>query len=155
MSHTHKHITVLALATLMISTALPASSVAAHGDLDMSRRKYGAILPDHYYDGLAMCETAGDWNHSTRSYTGGLGINRGTFARWSNRSPRRGARGMTPREQIRVADRIAFSGYQPSDGAFVWPVGPWGWGCLKGRKSLQRYICASTHWRVQKWKRGC
>ena len=35
---------------------------------------YDGVLPDKYYDLLARCETGHNWAHSTRSYTGGLGI---------------------------------------------------------------------------------
>lgn len=113
---------------------------------------YRGILPDAYYKGLAQCETGGNWQHSTRSYTGGLGIYRGTFKRWSNHSS---AKNMTPRQQVKVADAIAFRGHTEPNGEFVYAVGVWGWGCVKGQKSLQRYICQSRHKLVQKWKRGC
>lgn len=128
------------------------SPTPTHTTLNLSRRKYGAILPDDYYDRLAQCETGGNWNHSTRSYTGGLGINRHTFQRWS---PYKSARGLTPRQQVRVADAIAFSGYTPRNGDHVWRVGPWGWGCVKQNPVLQAHICRSTHPKVQRWKRGC
>ena len=135
----------LALITAL-SIATPVSAAAdPHG-------KYDGILPDAYYDGMALCESGGDWNHSTKSYTGGLGINRGTFQRWSNHTS---AKGMTPRQQVRVADAIAFRGHTEPNGEFVWRVGPWGWGCLKLRKSLQTYICKSRHPLVSKWKRNC
>ena len=129
-----------------LSIATPVSAAAdPHG-------KYDGILPDAYYDQMARCETGGDWNHSTKSYTGGLGINRRTFQRWSNHTS---AKGMTPREQVRVADAIAFRGHTEPDGEFVWRVGPWGWGCLKGQKHLQAFICKSRHTLVARWKRGC
>ena len=140
-----KRIMALALITALF-IATPVSAAAdPHG-------KYDGILPDAYYDGLAMCETGGNWNHATKSYTGGLGINRGTFQRWSNHTS---AKGMTPRQQVRVADAIAFRGHTEPNGEFVWRVGPWGWGCLKLRKSLQAFICKSRHTLVVKWKRNC
>lgn len=122
-------------------------------DLDLSRIKYGAIMADAYYDTLARCETAGNWQHSTRSYTGGLGIYRGTAYRWSGR---RNLAGLTPRQQVRIADRIAFSGWTNRAGEFVWPVGPFGWGCVKRSQTLLRYLCQSRHHRVQKHRaRAC
>lgn len=114
--------------------------------------KYHGILPDAYYDKLAQCETGGNWQHSTRSYTGGLGIHRRTFQRWSNHSS---AKGMTPRRQVRVADAIAFRGHTEPNGEYVWRVGVWGWGCVKREKHLQAFICASKHKLVQRWKRYC
>jgi len=130
-------------------------STPAHAgtDLDLSRRKYGAIMADAYYDGLAQCETGSTWTHSTRSYTGGLGIYRGTAYRWSGR---RNLATLTPRQQVRIADRIAFSGWTNGAGEYVWPVGPFGWGCVKNSPRLLRYICQSRHKRVQKYRaRAC
>lgn len=147
--------TILSLSTLIVSA--PAQAHHNH-DLDMSRKKYGAIMPDAYYDILGTCETGlpgtrrPNWDHSTRNYTGGLGIHRQTFRRWSKYHS---AKGLTPRQQIRVADAIAFSSYVTKHGELVWRVGPWGWACLKQTKILQRYICISRHPKVQKWKRGC
>jgi hypothetical protein len=114
--------------------------------------KYQGVLPDAYYDQLALCETNSNWQHSTRSYTGGLGIYRGTFKRWSNYSS---AKGLTPKEQVAVADAIAFKSHIQRNGIKVWRVGPWGWGCLKMRKSLQAFICKSPKQIVQRWKRNC
>jgi hypothetical protein len=146
--------TILATAmsiTLLVATATPAE--AHHGKLETSRKKYGAILPDAYYDGIATCETGSDWNHGTLNYTGGLGIARGTAWRWSGH---RNIAKFTPRKQVEIADRIAFKGWDnPKTGTHKWRVGPWGWGCLKMKPELQRYICASNHKLVARWKRGC
>jgi hypothetical protein len=154
-----------ALAVLSLATAAATPAAAGTRDTATGRKahaKYGAILPDAYYDGLATCETGTrskdgkgsvpNWKHSTRSYTGGLGIYRGTAHRWSGR---RDLSKLTPKQQVRIADRIAFTGWTRPDGEHVWRVGPWGWGCLKQRASLQAFICASKHRDVQKWKRNC
>ena len=133
---------------MTLALAIPSPALAKNSDHDI----YGGILVDAYYKGLSQCETGGNWQHSTRSYTGGLGIYRPTFKRWSNHSS---AKGMTPREQVRVADAIAFRGHTEPDGTHIPRTGPWGWGCLKNSKNLQRYICRSSHKLVQRWKRGC
>lgn len=153
--------TGLVLAAL-IAPHFEAQPAAAHDRLPTSRAKYGGILPDAYYDGLATCETGirnpngkgsvPNWKHSTRNYTGGLGIYRGTAARWSGH---RNLAKFTPRKQVEIADRIAFTGWTNRKGEHVWRVGPWGWACLKQRKSLQAFICASKHRLVQRWKRDC
>ena len=128
------------------------SPANAHS-LDWSRRQYGAIMPDAYYNALARCETGSDWQHSTRSYTGGLGIYRGTAHRWSGH---RNLAGLTPRQQVRIADRIAFSGWERPGREKVWPVGPFGWGCVKKSPTLLHYLCKSNHKRVQKHRaRAC
>ena len=55
-----------------------------------SHAKYHGVLPDAYYDQLAQCETGGNWQHSTKSYTGGLGIHRQTWRTWSDTSSAKG-----------------------------------------------------------------
>ena len=125
-------------------------------DLDLSRRKYGAIMADAYYDQVAKCETnlTLDKPYSSRSYTSPLGIHRGTAHRWSGK---RDLTGLTPRQIVRIADRIAFSGWTNKAGVYVWPVGPFGWGTVRhGCGQTLRYLCKSTHKRVQKYRaRAC
>ena len=139
------------MAIALITATFTASPASAAAQRDL-HEKYHGVLPDAYYDGLARCETGGNWKHSTRSYTGGLGIYRGTWQRWSDSSS---AKGKTPAQQVKVADAIAFKSHINPDGTKVWRVGPWGWGCLKGQKSLQAFICKSRHKDVARWKRGC
>ena len=139
------------MAIALITATFTASPATAAAQRDL-HEKYHGVLPDQYYDGLAQCETGGNWKHSTRSYTGGLGIYRGTWQRWSDSSS---AKGKTPAQQVKVADAIAFKSHINPDGTKVWRVGPWGWGCLKGQKSLQAFICKSRHKDVARWKRGC
>jgi len=134
--------------TLILALSVPAHASAAAN----SHAKYQGVLPDAYYDQLARCETGGNWQHSTKSYTGGLGIHRQTFRTWSNYNS---AKGLTPKQQVKVADAIAFKSHVERSGRKVWRVGPWGWGCLKGQKHLQAFICQSRHKDVQRWKRNC
>ena len=143
--------TTIGIAIAMtILTLLPTNTAnAAKAD---PRAKYHAILPDAYYDALARCETGGNWKHSTKSYTGGLGIYRGTAHAWSGK---RDLSKLTPAEQIEIADRIAFKSWDKPNGERVWRVGVWGWGCVKGQKHLQKFICQSNHRLVIKWKRNC
>jgi len=148
-----KTILASAITLSLLATATPAQ--AHHSKLEKSRAKYGAILPDAYYDGLAMCETRQNWQKKGTNYTGGLGIAKGTAYRWSGK---RNLHKLTAQQQVEVADRIAFLGWnnpKKKVTPFKPPVGPWGWGCLKIRPNLQRYICASKHEKVQRWKRGC
>ena len=139
--------------TLMALPLILTLSIPAHDKpLPTSRAKYQAVLPDAYYDQMATCETGGNWAHSTKSYTGGLGIHRQTWRNWSDT---RSATGKTPAQQVKVADAIAFKSHINPDGRKVWRVGPWGWGCLKGQKHLQAFICQSRHTLVVRWKRNC
>jgi len=113
--------------------------------------EFGGVMSDQYYIALARCETGGSWDHSTRSYTGGLGLSRRTAQVWGGT---RNVANKTPRQQVAIADRIAFRGFQ-SRTRFVWPVGVYGWGCVKNQPKLQRMICNSTHPLVKRWKRNC
>jgi len=122
-----------------------------HADPVGPHVKYHAILPDAYYDALAKCETGGNWNHSTKSYTGGLGIYRGTW-KWFSTSP--SAKNKTAQQQVMIADRIAFLGHT-ENGSYRKAVGPWGWGCVKHHKYINQYICKSKHKLVKKYKYRC
>jgi hypothetical protein len=137
---------------LTLSVLAPAGEALAHHTHQTSRKEFRGILPDAYYRGLAQCETASNWKHSTRNYTGGLGMFRGTAARWSGH---RNVAKFSPRKQVEIADRIAFTSWDKPNGERVWRVGPWGWGCLKQSKYLQGFICQSNHELVQRWKRNC
>jgi hypothetical protein len=138
--------------TLPIGRATASPEVVTILGAKKGHSLYNGILPDQYYHSLAVCETGRNWKHSTRSYTGGLGIYRGTWRRWSNSSS---AKGKTPQYQVRVADKIAFLGHTEPDGEFVYPVGPYGWGCVKHSENLQGFICRSKDKVVQRWKRYC
>ncbi len=128
---------------------LPAQGVKA--DPVGPRVKYQGVLPDAFYDALAQCETGGNWNHSTKSYTGGLGIYRGTW-RWFSTS--RSATGKTARQQVEIADRIAFKGHH-ENGTFRKPVGVFGWGCVKHHKYISKYVCQSKLAIVKRFKTRC
>jgi hypothetical protein len=135
---------------------IPASPAHAQ-DLDMSRKKYGAIMPDKWYDDLGVCETGhkiGNLQHSTRSYTGAYGLYRGTAATWGGG---RDVTRLTRRQQIRIVDRISFAGWERPGHPKVWPVGPFGFGSVRnGCGQLLEFICHATHNRVQRYRaRAC
>jgi hypothetical protein len=134
--------------TLITVLSVPANASAAVDPHAI----YGGVIVDNYYLGLARCETGNNLNHSTRSYTGMFGVYRRTFQHWSNHTS---AKNMTARQQVKVADAIAFKGYTNPDGLWTPPTGPWGWGCLRREKSLQAFICKSSNKLVTRWKRHC
>ena len=144
----------MCLAALILGTM--STPAKAHDGLNLSRKKYGAIMADAYYDLIAQMETGitgNNWDYSTRTYTSALGINRHTAHRWSGRYS---LAGMTPRQVVRIADRIAFSGWTNRHGEYVYPVGPFGWGTVRHSPTLLRYLCKSTHPRVLKYRaRAC
>lgn len=76
--------------TVGLAASLALTPATAHAKNNNSHKEYHGVLPDAYYNALGTCETGlpgtnePNWKHSTRSYTGGLGIHRSTFRRWSN-----------------------------------------------------------------------
>lgn len=138
------------LITFTALSLLSASPVHAKQDTH-THRKYHGVLPDYFYDSLAHCETGGNWQHSTRSYTGGLGIYRRTWQNWSNSSS---AKGKPPEYQVYVADKIAFLGHMER-GVFQYPIGVFGWGCVRRSKFLQSIICQSKNPKVYRHRRNC
>ena len=138
---------ILVSLTIAMSLAFPAPAMA---------KSYGdeLVMPWRFYKRLAQCETDLRWHTSTRNYTSGYGIAKGTWQRFSNSS---NADRYTPLEQARVVDRIAWLGHTEPDGEYVWPVGPYGWAVIKSQNcmKLQGFICRSNHKKVQRWKRGC
>jgi hypothetical protein len=139
------------LTTIIALSLLSASPVHASTTDKHSHRKYHGLMSDYFYDRLASCETGGNWEHSTRSYTGGLGIARGTWQRWSNSSS---AKGKSPRYQVQIADNIAFLGHT-KNGVYKYPVGVHGWGCVRNTPELNSLICKSKHPKVYRKRRNC
>jgi len=139
------------LTSIIALSLLSASPVHASTTDKHTHRKYHGLMSDYFYDRLALCETNSNWQHSTHSYTGGLGIARGTWQRWSNSTS---AKGKTPAYQVQVADNIAFLGHT-KDGVYKYPVGVYGWGCVRNTPELRRLICQSKNPKVYRKRRNC
>lgn len=148
------------LAALIVSTFVPTQAHARDYGLDWSRKKYGAIMPDAYYEQIAQCETGVKLGQPFKegnphsSYTSSMGIHKQTAFVWSGK---RNLNYLTAKQLVRVADRIAFAGWHRPDGKYIWPVGPFGWAVVKlGCRDLLRYVCHARHPRVEKHKaRAC
>jgi len=118
-----------------------------------------AYPTDNFWDKLAQCETAQNWQ-DTGTWAGGLGIytkskfpkgDMGTWERFGGEKFAPTPDKATREEQIIVANRIAVEGYQQlvqrdPDWArrqgvpaqYLWdqkPVGLGGWGCYKSKSS--------------------
>ena len=119
-----------------------------------THKKYGALMPDYFWDRVAQCETGSNWQHSTRSYTGGLGLYRQTAFNWSGR---RDVAKLSPAKQVRIAERVAFTGWvNPKTGVKKWPVGPFGWGTIRHNcMGLKTSVCASKVPAVRKFRHRC
>lgn len=129
---------------IALTLAIPAPASAYGEEL---------VMPWGWYRRLAQCETGLNVNHSTRSYTSMFGIARGTWQAFSNRSS---AKGLTPLEQARVVDNIAWEGHWTGN-HYKHPVGPWGWGAIRRQNcmGLKDMVCKSKHPKVQRWKYRC
>lgn len=132
------------IASIALTLAAPAAP--AHAD-------WNHPLPLAWYRRLAACETGAHTRHSTRSYVTAFGVYRRTWDLFAD-TPNRRAHLLDFAAQARVVDRIAFFGHT-ENGRKQWPVGPWGWGCIKNNPALQADICRSTNPHVAKWRRHC
>lgn len=110
------------------------------------------VLPDRYWDQVAICESSkdghtADWRDGGR-FAGGLGIYIGTWRNYGGYEFARHPSKATRIEQIEIANRIAVFGYQTKKTFltlddrlnnrpyFRPPAGYYGWGCIAKRKSL-------------------
>jgi len=146
-------------------TAQASFTPASHAVFDLrqsSTPRAHAYATDSFWDELAQCETAQDWQNGGR-YAGGLGImnsssfpksSMGTWERFGGEEFAPSPDKATRDEQILVANRISVGGYQKwvdrdPDWArrqgvparYLWdqkPVGFTGWGCYKS-KSTGKY----------------
>lgn len=91
---------------------------------------------DSYWDKVAQCETASDWQ-DRGNFAGGLGIAYATWLGFGGEEFGRRQWHATRAEQITVANRIAIRGYMNSRGQFTEPVGFNGWGCIRNNEYLK------------------
>lgn len=144
------------LITIILSLSIP-STILLEAPVSASKtpkETEALVMPWRFYKRLAQCETDSRWHTSTRNYTSGYGIAKGTWRRYSNSS---NANRYTPIQQARIVDRIAWLGHTEPNGEYVWPVGPYGWAVIKSQNcmNLQQFICRSPHPKVKHWKRYC
>jgi hypothetical protein len=137
------------------------TALAHHTTPKENRKEYRGIMPDRYSNDLGKCETGGtkgesrgNTQHATRNYTGAFGIYRGTARKWAGRPS---LASMTYREQVDVADRIAFKGWTNKRGKYIGPVGPFGWGAVSSNcRGLLEQLCRATHPKAHKYReRAC
>lgn len=100
---------------------------------------------------IAQCETGYHLDHITKSYVTALGFSKRSYLRWGGRMSQR----TDWRQTMLTAERLAYFGYTNSAGEYVYPVGVWGWGCLREGSTAHALLCASKKPHVQRWKRHC
>jgi hypothetical protein len=110
------------------------------------------VVTARMWAALAQCETGSNLAHNTRSYISALGMAKGTFNTWGG--TRADTRSWS--RTMEVAERVAWYGhYNTKQKRFVWPVGPWGWGCLRQGSEAHRLLCAKHNSVVKRWHRHC
>jgi hypothetical protein len=153
---------VISRSALTVQTA---GVPAAHSSLGLRQSsvpRIHAFATEYFWDKLAQCETAKNWQ-DTGTWAGGLGIytkskfpkaNMGTWERFGGEQFAPSPDKATREEQIIVANRISVEGYkqivhrdpdwarrQGVPATYLWdqkPVGFGGWGCYKS-KSTGKY----------------
>jgi len=145
---------ILLLPLLLCTFAVPARAIAETKPNPYSHKKYHAIMADYFWDRVAQCETASNWQHSTPSYTGGLGLYRQSAYAFSGR---RNIANLTPSKQVEIAERLAFRGWvNPKTNKKTWPVGAFGWGTIANNcMGLKTSLCRSTAPEVQRFRHRC
>ena len=91
---------------------------------------------DAYWDEVAQCETASQWNDGGQ-WAGGLGIYLATWRGFGGAEFAPTPDKATRAEQIIVANRIALHGYRNKSGQEQQPVGFNGWGCIYNNDYLE------------------
>jgi hypothetical protein len=93
------------------------------------------VPADEYWDKVAQCETASNWQDKGR-WAGGLGIFDKTWLAWGGGEFAPHPSLASRRHQIIVANRIAIRGWTRPSGKFRYPAGYRGWGCIRNREYL-------------------
>lgn len=152
----------LPLLATLITMPSQANAAAQRNEPSIVGLREHALPQDEFWERLAQCETAQDWQNGGR-YAGGLGImtnstfpkaDMGTWERFGGEEFAPSPDLATKEQQIEIANRIAVKGWsktvvRPAEWARrhgvprVWlyerePVGLTGWGCYKS-KSTGKY----------------
>lgn len=106
------------------AVAARARAEAEQAMRDAQTKQYLAALAEYYrpktgvnWDGIARCETGGNWSMRGSSFSGGLGFYNGTWSSFGGREFASNAGLATREQQIVVAERV-YARYGLS-----------GWGC--------------------------
>lgn len=128
----------------------PTAASASCGKVSQQGMK--TVLPDRYWDMVAICESSkdgynADWRDGGK-FAGGLGIYIGTWRNYGGLEFAKHPAKATRQEQITIANRIAVHGYQTKRTFMTLadrlnnrpyyrpPAGYNGWGCIRNRTSL-------------------
>lgn len=118
--------------------------VSMHPELRVQLRtkKAGSVK---FWEAVSWCETNHDWDDGGY-YAGGLGIAKSTWRGYGGRQFAPTAKTATKEEQIIVANRIAFFGFQTKNE----------YQTLDDRENNRPFFRPAQGWRnMTKWGRGC
>lgn len=108
----------------------------------LKSKKGGSIK---FWEAVSWCETNHDWQNGGY-YAGGLGIAKSTWAGYGGRQFAPTAKTATKEEQIIVANRIAFFGFQTKKQFLT----------IEDKQNNKPFFRPAVGWKnMQKWGKGC
>lgn len=137
------------LTTITTTTTTTTVPPREHNDWPREWLDTLEVPPVSYWDKVAQCETASNWQ-DTGLYAGGLGIYYRTWRGFGGQefAPKQWL--ATKEEQIIIANRIALKGWLAPNGFFQKPVGFLGWGCIRNNEYLKPPVPSPwTAWRTR------
>jgi hypothetical protein len=136
--------TTTVVITVPVPTVQTTSVKMMHPELQaqLKTRKAGSIK---FWEAVSWCETNHKWNDGGY-YAGGLGIAQSTWKGYGGWEFAKTAKKATKEQQITVANRIAFFGYQTTDEYIT----------LDDRQNNKPFFRPAQGWRnMKKWGIGC
>jgi hypothetical protein len=126
----------------VIPSTVRTMSVPTELQMQLATRKAGSVK---FWEAVSWCETNHKWNDGGY-YAGGLGIAQSTWKGYGGWEFAKTAKKATKEEQITVANRIAFFGYQTTDEYIT----------LDDRQNNKPFFRPAQGWRnMKKWGIGC
>lgn len=126
------------------TSVIQPTSPAVHPELvaQLKSKKGGSIA---FWEAVAWCETNHEWNNGGH-FSGGLGMAQSVWVNYGGRQFASRPSKATKHEQIIVANRVAFFGFQTKN---VFRT-------LKDRENNKPYFRPAVGWKsMTKWGRGC
>jgi hypothetical protein len=131
--------------TTTVTTTVQAQGInTMHPELraQLKTRKAGSV---RFWEAVSWCETNHDWDDHGY-YAGGLGIAQSAWRGYGGWQFAKSPQHATKEEQIVVANRISFLGFQTKNG----------YRTLKDRENNKPFFRPAIGWRSSKnWGRGC
>jgi hypothetical protein len=134
--------TTTTVQTAVITSAVRTMQVPTELQTQLATRKAGSVK---FWESVSWCETNHKWNDGGY-YAGGLGIAQSAWKGYGGWEFAKTAKKATKEQQITVANRIAFFGYQTTDEYIT----------LEDRQNNKPFFRPAQGWRnMKKWGIGC